>query len=126
MKTTPYPKRLLAPLAGSVCALLAFTTLTPIFNGAHSYAESPRASRVPKKAATVEQVNDAPKDHNARSPEDSLAAGLKYLFAQQHSDGGWVRVVAGGKIRVTASIPGAWKARTSRIPPISATPAPRS
>ncbi len=84
MKTTPHPKRFFAPLAGSICALLALSALTPLINAA-----SPPESKVRKKTATVEQVNDAPKDRNARSPEDSLAAGLKYLLDQQHPDGGW-------------------------------------
>lgn len=85
MKTTPHSKRFFAaPLAGSICVLLAFTTLAPWINAA-----SPSESKARKKTSTVEQYDDAPKNRNARSSEDSLAVGLKYLLAQQHSDGGW-------------------------------------
>jgi len=88
MKTKLHSNILFAPLAGSICAMLAVATLTPLLNGSHSYAESPSVGAVPKKFATVEQV-DGPQNRNPRSPEDSLAAGLKYLLAQQHADGGW-------------------------------------
>jgi len=88
MKTKPHSQKRFTPLAGPICALLAFTTLTPFIDGARSYAEAPRESRAAKSKAPAAPADDWKKGA-ARSPEDSLAAGLKYLLAQQHSDGGW-------------------------------------
>lgn len=91
MKTTPHPKRFFAPLAGSICALLALSTLTPLINGAHSSAAETKKQRSAPAAKAPAQSTDENdrKTANTRSPEDSLAAGLKYLLAQQHADGGW-------------------------------------
>jgi hypothetical protein len=88
MKTKLHSQRLFAPLASSICALLVITTLTPLMNVSRSYAETPRESRAAKAKAPVDSVDQAKKDSN-RSPEESLVAGLKYLLAQQHADGGW-------------------------------------
>ncbi|MEP6671962.1 MAG: prenyltransferase/squalene oxidase repeat-containing protein [Chthoniobacter sp.] len=88
MKTKPHSTRLLAPLASSICALLAFTTLTPLINGAHSYAEAPRESGAAKVKAPAAPAADS-KKIDPRSPEESLATGLTYLLRQQQADGGW-------------------------------------
>ena len=89
MKTKPYSTKLLTPLAGPVCALLAITTLTPLINGSHSYAAEATVQRAPAKAKAHADPADESKNSNALSPEESLATGLKYLLAQQHPDGGW-------------------------------------
>jgi hypothetical protein len=89
MKTKLHSNKLLTPLAGPICALLAITTLTPLFIGAHSYAaDAPIQRKVTKAKAPAAQADES-KNSNALSPEDSLGTGLKYLLAQQHFDGGW-------------------------------------
>jgi len=89
MKTKLQSKKLLTPLAGPICALLAITTLTPLINGSHSYAADGTTPRAVTKAKAPNPPADESKNSNALSPEESLATGLKYLLAQQHSDGGW-------------------------------------
>jgi hypothetical protein len=88
MKTKLHSRKLFTPLAGSICALLALATLTPLIDGAHSQAEAPWEKWMAKAKAPVAPPG-GPKNSDTRSPEDSLAAGLKYLLAQQHPDGGW-------------------------------------
>ena len=93
MKTPCDSKRFSGPLAGSICALLAFSSLLPLINGAHSYADEAKKQlprRTAKAPAVVPSTDETDKKTApARSPEDALATGLKYLLAQQHSDGGW-------------------------------------
>ncbi len=84
MKTKLHSCQLLAPLAGSICALLALAAVSP-FGSSNSYAEKPRTSRAP---AAQTQTSNEPKAP-ARSPDEALAKGLEYLLAQQHADGGW-------------------------------------
>jgi len=88
MKTKPHFHKLFAPLAGSICALLAVITLPPLIEGPKSYGEEPKLHIARKTDAPFEQTGVS-KNRNTRSSEDSLAAGLNYLLAQQHPDGGW-------------------------------------
>ncbi len=89
MKSKSHSQKLLAPLAGSICALLALATFTPLLSGAHSTAAESKLSSVLAKAkAPAAQAEESNKGER-RTPEESLAAGLKYLLGQQHSDGGW-------------------------------------
>jgi hypothetical protein len=89
MKTKLHSNSLLKPLAGSIRALLALTTFTPLIGGLHSSAADATTTRPLTKAKASPNQTDESKNANALSPEDSLATGLKYLLAQQHSDGGW-------------------------------------
>ena len=89
MKTKLYSTKLLTPLAGPICALLAITTFTPLINGPHSYAADVTAQRGLTKAKAHSDPADEPPNSNALSAEEALATGLKYLLAQQHPDGGW-------------------------------------
>jgi hypothetical protein len=83
MKITLHSFRHFAPLAGPICSLLVVSAFAPLVG---SHAADPSATRRPSKAVP------APKDNSnepARSPDEALAAGLKYLLDQQHPDGGW-------------------------------------
>lgn len=89
MKTKLHSNSLFAPLAGSICALLALATLAPLVNGPATYAADSSLQIIEKRARIpVPPAND-PKNSTNRTPDESLAAGLKYLLAQQHPDGGW-------------------------------------
>src|SRR5688572_18863277 len=91
MKTTSHSARLLAPLAGPICALLTVAFVTPISFVSTSHAEKPAPSskaRVVRSSETQERPSTEPKGP-VRSPEEALAKGLEYLLGQQHSDGGW-------------------------------------
>jgi hypothetical protein len=85
MKITLHSFRHFAPLAGPICSLLVVSAFAPLVGSSH--AADPSTTRRPSKAVP------APKDNSnnepARSPDEALAAGLKYLLDQQHPDGGW-------------------------------------
>lgn len=85
MKTKLPSTKLLAPLTGSICALLAMAIIGPMGLTTNSYAEKIRASRT---AAPQNETSSEPKA-SARSPGEALAKGLDYLLSQQHTDGGW-------------------------------------
>jgi hypothetical protein len=85
MKTKLHSTKLLVPLAGSICGLLAIAALAPVGPGANSYADEVRTKRAPKPRAESSAEPKAP----ARSPDEALAKGLEYLLSQQHADGGW-------------------------------------
>lgn len=90
MKTKLHSHRFLVPLAGPICALLAAATLVPLITGPSTYAADSPLQYIAKKVKMPAQPDESNNNHNSnRTPEESLAAGLKYLFAQQHSDGGW-------------------------------------
>jgi hypothetical protein len=85
MKITLHSFKDFAPLAGPICSLLVVSAFAPLVGG--SYAADASTTRRSSKVAPVPQDNS--NNENARSPEDALATGLKYLLDQQHSDGGW-------------------------------------
>jgi hypothetical protein len=94
MKTKLHSHRFLAPLAGPICALLAVATLAPLINSPSIYAAESSLQYLAKKVKVPvpspdESNNNKKSDHTNRTPDESLAAGLKYLLAQQHADGGW-------------------------------------
>jgi len=74
-------RKLIVPLSGSICALLAAGTFAPWINAAEPIPTK-RSLREPLEQAAAQ--ND-----NPRTPEESLSVGLKYLLGQQHQDGGW-------------------------------------
>jgi hypothetical protein len=85
MKITLHSFRHFAPLAGPICSLLVVSAFAPLVGGSH--AADPSAPRRSSKALPIQP--DHSDNENARSPEDTLATGLKYLLEQQHADGGW-------------------------------------
>jgi hypothetical protein len=85
MKTKLHSTKLLVPLAGSICGLLAIAALTPLGPTARSYADDVRRSR----PAKVQSESSTDPKGPVRSPDETLAKGLEYLLSQQHSDGGW-------------------------------------
>ena len=89
MKTKLHSIKPLAPLAGSICGLLVVATFAPILVGPDSSAADPSSPRRSAKALPVPEQQDDSKNQATRSAEEALGAGLKYLLAQQHSDGGW-------------------------------------
>jgi len=84
MKTKLHSSKLLAPLAGSICGLLALAIVAPL-SLTHSYADKIRA---PRTSEAQNETSAEPKGP-VRSPDEALAKGLEYLLSQQHSDGGW-------------------------------------
>ena len=85
MKTKLHSTKLTVPLAGSICGLLVISALAPLIHPSRSSAAEPVSRRDPK--AYAEQAEET--KGNARTPDESLTTGLKYLLAQQHADGGW-------------------------------------
>ncbi|MGB8168561.1 MAG: prenyltransferase/squalene oxidase repeat-containing protein [Chthoniobacteraceae bacterium] len=98
MKTKFHSTKLI--LTGSICGLLAIANFTSSAQTSRSSRDA-RPSRSP--AAKVEALAEA------RSPDDALRAGLEYLLAQQHSDGGWGQgggwrqAATGGRVEGTAN-----------------------
>ena len=91
MNTKLHSSKIITPLAGSICALLALTLASVIWAPCASAKDRAPAKPVApseateKRAAPPESQTKAP----TRTPDEAVRIGLDYLLKQQQKDGGW-------------------------------------